>query len=308
VQEATEHLDRYVNAAAESSTERRAILRLRLLASAMEGDGQRELIAGYLRRLGDPEGAAMAARCLAAGPVDEEARQENLAKLLQRPIREIDLPGIPIFPPPSGSASAETGPELPWLETNPTDAGATGIAAPIVTGNGDGHPPAHGNGKRIVVRGPGHALPAHYAAQGFPSESGRGRWILHMLIALGGWGLYVERWSVVLGRTSLQFMWLATLEIALGIAIILELTIHWIGHNQRIAARGKRGYSSRYLAPRFETDVLDRRIELPAEPFGRMAPLIQLNVQDRIKSYSVPGEPIRPGLVQPAGGPWYLLN
>lgn len=84
------------------------------------------------------------------------------------------------------------------------------------------------------------------------------QWGRTLLPAVIGWLLFVYWWRrVALGSTATA----ATIAVMVLIVITVSVffsTLLWIRHNITLAQRGKRGFSTRYLAPNFERDWLDR--------------------------------------------------
>lgn len=87
--------------------------------------------------------------------------------------------------------------------------------------------------------------------------------ILHNLVSVLLWILFSYYWYVVvqrqIGRESIQ-----PLGILFGITVLgLALTLWWIAHNKRIAARGQRKNLMPPLPEPFEKDNLGRTIVAP---------------------------------------------
>ncbi len=84
------------------------------------------------------------------------------------------------------------------------------------------------------------------------------RRVFYIISVIGGWVLFVVEWIRVTHHTARLD------EIILVVVLIVSLLfIHisaysWIGHNKRIAARGRRGLMTRYASPEYSRDSLGR--------------------------------------------------
>jgi hypothetical protein len=103
---------------------------------------------------------------------------------------------------------------------------------------------------------------------------------LHHLVSILLWILFGYYWYVVvqrqIGRESLQ-----PLGILFGITVLgLAITLWWIGHNKRIAARGKRKSLMPPPAEPFEFDNLNRTIVAPDMALLKTAGRVTVKVDD----------------------------
>ncbi len=92
-----------------------------------------------------------------------------------------------------------------------------------------------------------------------PRKVRRRRHIRHFYDACG-WLLYLAGWVRVLPQTSTIEIWSFGLIFLASVIFIHAGAAAWIGHNKRIASRGKRGLSTRYTPPQFSTDHLERTL------------------------------------------------
>jgi hypothetical protein len=104
---------------------------------------------------------------------------------------------------------------------------------------------------------------------------------LHILVSVLLWILFGYYWYVVLDgridRDSLQ-----PLGILFGITVLgLAITLWWIAHNKRIAARGKRKNLMPPPAEPFEFDTLKRPIVAPAMARLKTAGRVTLTIDDQ---------------------------
>lgn len=281
-----DELARYVYAARISGTQNRAIARLRAVASVMEEESGLTVIARHLEELGDAQGAHR----IRTAPPREVAvltrwRHEEIGRVLQRPLRD-QAPRTREVPVPAMAGDAVPRSECVLPARDAPRRKRTGRPKqPALVSPPSGTPAAVRVGE---IYGPGHTDPAR-----FPQEASTLVWIWHAIIVLVGWVVFVERWMEVVDRTSTYFMWVAALQIVLGTAVILELTIFWVNHNQKIASRGKRGNASRWVLPNFRRDSLLRKVSLPDE--HRDAPVVTLTVERGKKLYYVGSQAVAEG-------------
>ena len=102
-----------------------------------------------------------------------------------------------------------------------------------------------------------------------------------------GWVVFVAWWAIVLQRESLR-----SFGVALGLLGVMVVTSAvamavWTRHNIRLAQRGKRGKSSRYIPMHWERDTLGRQLELPATGVVRVAAEVRVEIRDGAKAYVV---------------------
>ena len=104
---------------------------------------------------------------------------------------------------------------------------------------------------------------------------------LHYLFSILMWILFGYYWYVVverqIGRDSLQPLGILFALTVLGLAI----TLWWIAHNKRIAAKGKRKNFMPAPAEPFEFDNLGRSISTPPMAELKAAALINIQVDDQ---------------------------
>jgi hypothetical protein len=84
--------------------------------------------------------------------------------------------------------------------------------------------------------------------------------IIRLFPAALGWLLFVYWWTRVAAQSTTAA---ATVAVAVLVVIAVSIfycTLIWIRHNLKLAKRGKRGFSTRYLRPLFERDWLDREL------------------------------------------------
>ena len=113
---------------------------------------------------------------------------------------------------------------------------------------------------------------------------------LHYLFSILLWILFGYYWYVVVER-QINREHLQPLGILVGItALGLAITLWWIAHNKRIAAKGKRNTLMPPPAEPFEFDNLNRPIVAPDIGVLQTAPRITITVDDQgNKVYSTDG-------------------
>ena len=79
-----------------------------------------------------------------------------------------------------------------------------------------------------------------------------------LLPAALGWLLFFYWWTRVAIESEAAAATLAVAVLAIMTLSILLSTLLWIRHNIALAMNGKRGFSTRYLRPVFESDWLGR--------------------------------------------------
>jgi Na+/melibiose symporter-like transporter len=90
---------------------------------------------------------------------------------------------------------------------------------------------------------------------------------LTLLASILAWVLFFYWWRRVALDSTASAATFAVVVLLVIAVVIFYSTILWIRHNIKLAKRGKRGLSTRYLHPEFERDWLDRPLV-----FGNMIP------------------------------------
>jgi hypothetical protein len=112
--------------------------------------------------------------------------------------------------------------------------------------------------------------------------------LLHYLFSILLWILFGYYWYVVverqIGREHLHPLGILVGFTALGLAV----TLWWIAHNKRIAAKGKRKNLMPAPAEPFDFDNLNRPIVGPGMPLLQAAYMVTVSVDDQgNKVYSI---------------------
>lgn len=110
--------------------------------------------------------------------------------------------------------------------------------------------------------------------------------LLRMLVVVAGWLLFVYWWSIVLQGVRLSELVVLSSWFTAMLGVIALVAVLWIGHNLRLARRGSRGSSTRYIAPSFPTDTFGRQIRMDSGAAG--AARVIVDVRDGAKLYAIP--------------------
>ena len=104
---------------------------------------------------------------------------------------------------------------------------------------------------------------------------------LHYLFSILLWILFGYYWYVVVER-QISKEHLEPLGILVGITVLgLTITLWWIAHNKRIAAKGKRNTLMPPPAEPFEFDNLNRPIVAPDIAVLQSAARVTISVDDQ---------------------------
>jgi len=105
--------------------------------------------------------------------------------------------------------------------------------------------------------------------------------LLHYLFSTLMWLLFGYYWYVVVERQIGQDS-LEPLGILFGLTILgLGITLWWIAHNKRIAAKGKRRHFMKAPKEPFEFDNLGRPIVAPPVDELKNAGVVNIQVNDQ---------------------------
>ena len=102
-----------------------------------------------------------------------------------------------------------------------------------------------------------------------------------------GWALFALWWRVVLTTESLDFLFRALAVVGIGVVVVLSFSLTWVGHNKRLARKGRRGLTSRYIAPSWERDAIDRPVNMPPRSVLERAAVITVSADGQTKRYDV---------------------
>jgi hypothetical protein len=120
------------------------------------------------------------------------------------------------------------------------------------------------------------------------------RKMLYIVSAIGGWALFIIEWVRVSHQTAHSDEIILVVVLILSLLLIHIGTYSWIGHNKRIAARGKRGSSTRYASPQFSRDYLGRALIVDRNVHESREILISIDGETKAyHSVNVPEEVLR---------------
>lgn len=128
------------------------------------------------------------------------------------------------------------------------------------------------------------ASPAPSSAS--PTLASPGRRLFHLLIALGGWALFVYWWWLVLGRLDPAHVRFTVVFILGTLASCVLLTVGWVFHNLRIFRRKGPRLRVPPSSYEFERDRLGRELRF-ASPGERLraSPVVEIRLERDGKTY-----------------------
>ena len=118
------------------------------------------------------------------------------------------------------------------------------------------------------------------------------RHALHIVISILLWILFGYYWYVVVAQREVSVDTLHAMGVLVGsTALGLALTLWWVAHNRRIAARGRRKDTLPSPPEPFDTDYLGRPVEAPEIGDLKNARVIDVELDDEgHKIYKLAGE------------------
>ena len=119
-----------------------------------------------------------------------------------------------------------------------------------------------------------------------PIEAGPARKVLHGLITLVGWLVFLYWWWLVFQRVSRQEVRFTALFIAISLAIIVLATLIWAWHNLRISRRRGPRKHNRETQPDFSHDGVGRNVLYPLGGVDlKTAPVVRVRFVESGKRY-----------------------
>lgn len=119
-----------------------------------------------------------------------------------------------------------------------------------------------------------------------PTQASPARRVLHAVIALVGWAVFVYWWWVVFHRVSRHDVQFTVLFVAVALLAIVTITGVWAWHNARIFKRRGARRHVRDVTPDFSRDVVGRAVMLTgAETDRRAAPVVYIRFTAFGKTY-----------------------
>jgi hypothetical protein len=127
------------------------------------------------------------------------------------------------------------------------------------------------------------------------------RRVLHALISLAGWALFVYWWWIVFHRVSGHEIRFTVLFIGLSLAVIVLMTLGWAWHNLRIFRRRGNRKQIREATSDFARDGLGRPVDYPYREIDRhVAPVVYVRLVGDGKQYE-PASQLPPRGSSPGG-------
>lgn len=119
-----------------------------------------------------------------------------------------------------------------------------------------------------------------------PTQAGTGRRLLHLLIALAGWALFLWWWWLVLGRTDPQEVRFTGIFILATLVLCVVMTGLWAAHNVAIFKRRGPRKRVRDVTYDFSRDRLGRVVSFggPLEQM-EIAPIVHIRLEHEGKVY-----------------------
>jgi hypothetical protein len=111
--------------------------------------------------------------------------------------------------------------------------------------------------------------------------------LLHALVALLGWLVFSRFWIIVFLRTPPTEAARGVLLLALLLILAVGLTLGWVRHNIRLFRHRDRRRTARDVRADFSSDVLGRPVTSPAWEEVRLAPEIEITVEESAKAYRI---------------------
>jgi len=120
-----------------------------------------------------------------------------------------------------------------------------------------------------------------------PSRSNSVQRVAHALVAVLGWIVFARFWWIVFYRTPPEAAVQGVLVLGLLLLIAIAITLAWVRHNIRLFRNRTRRRTPPMVRPDFSRDVLGRNVEGPAWEDVRLAPEVEIDVVDSVKTYRV---------------------
>ena len=123
-----------------------------------------------------------------------------------------------------------------------------------------------------------------------PIEAGPARKVLHALITIVGWLLFLYWWWIVFHRVSGQEVRFTALFIVISLAIIVLVTLAWAWHNLRIFKRRGARQHNRDTQADFSHDGVGRNVVYPVGGIDlKTAPVVRVRFIEGEKRYELLG-------------------
>jgi hypothetical protein len=91
----------------------------------------------------------------------------------------------------------------------------------------------------------------------FPSPA---RQVLHMLVSVAGWLLFLYWWSIVLREVSRRTVEMTGLFLLVSLVLVVVMTVLWTWHNQRLFERKGPRTQLREVPEDYSQDIIGRAV------------------------------------------------
>ena len=127
------------------------------------------------------------------------------------------------------------------------------------------------------------ATPSHIRP---PTEAGRGRQLLHTLIALLGWAVFGYWWTVVFARVSGSEVRFTVIFVLISLVLSIAITGLWVFHNLSIFRRKGPRTGVREAVLDYSRDPLGRPVTFESTlELLQQAPAVRVRVDATGKSF-----------------------
>lgn len=117
------------------------------------------------------------------------------------------------------------------------------------------------------------------------------RTVARILVVAAAWLVFFYWWSVVLEGVPWPELVVLGSLITVALGAIALIAVVWIAHNVKVALRGSRGSSTRYVPPVLPTDALGRELWIGSGAARGSG--VSVSVREGSKRYEIAGYPAR---------------
>ncbi len=129
-------------------------------------------------------------------------------------------------------------------------------------------------------------MPANPTMKREPLEAGPVRRVVHTLMALAGWVVFVYWWWLVFRRVNATEVRYTLWFIAIALVVIVFVTVLWAIHNARLFRKRGPRTQVRLVREDFSRDTVGRLVNMPAVPADCLnAGIIVVRIEGEAKVY-----------------------
>ena len=129
-------------------------------------------------------------------------------------------------------------------------------------------------------------MPATPTTKREPLEAGPVRRVVHSLLALAGWVVFVYWWWLVFRRVNATEVRYTLWFIAIALVVIVFVTMLWAVHNVRLFRKRGPRTQPRQVREDFSHDTVGRPVNMPAVPTDCLtAGIIVVRIEGDAKVY-----------------------